>query len=63
MTQRRIDETIVESGVSGSIPFAKRPEGGKLFANLARGDSLIATKIAGERHANETRRQWIHRPR
>ena len=27
MTQRRIDHLIVEAGVSGSIPFAKRPEG------------------------------------
>jgi Resolvase, N terminal domain len=28
MTQRRIDTLIVESGVSGSIPFAKRPRAG-----------------------------------
>ena len=45
MTQRRIDETIIEGGVSGSVPFAKRPEGGRLFASLARGDSLVCTKI------------------
>jgi putative DNA-invertase from lambdoid prophage Rac len=45
MTQRRIDQTIVEAGVSGSIPFAKRPEGAKLFAGLARGDAVVCTKI------------------
>jgi putative DNA-invertase from lambdoid prophage Rac len=45
MTQRRIDEMVIESGVSGSIPFAKRPEGGKLFAALARGDAVVCTKI------------------
>ena len=45
MTQRQIDETIIEGGVSGSVPFAKRPEGGRLFASLARGDSLVCTKI------------------
>jgi DNA invertase Pin-like site-specific DNA recombinase len=45
MTQRRIDETIIESGVSGSIPFAKRPEGARLFAELVRGDAVVCTKI------------------
>jgi putative DNA-invertase from lambdoid prophage Rac len=45
MTQRRIDQTIVEAGVSGSIPFAKRPEGAKLFADLVRGDAVVCTKI------------------
>ena len=45
MTQRRIDQTIVESGVSGSIPFAKRPEGAKLFTELGRGDAVVCTKI------------------
>jgi putative DNA-invertase from lambdoid prophage Rac len=45
MTQRRIDVTIIESGVSGSIPLAKRPEGAKLFAELVRGDAVVCTKI------------------
>ena len=45
MTQRRIDQTIIESGVSGSIPFAKRPEGARLFAELVRGDAVVCTKI------------------
>ncbi len=45
MTQRRIDETIVEAGVSGGIPFAKRPGGARLFADLARGDAVVCTKI------------------
>jgi DNA invertase Pin-like site-specific DNA recombinase len=45
MTQRRVDHLIVEAGVSGSIPFAKRPEGAKLFADLVRGDAVVCTKI------------------
>ena len=45
MTQRRVDEMVIESGVSGSIPFAKRPEGSKLFTVLARGDAVVCTKI------------------
>ena len=45
MTQRRIDTLIVEAGVSGSVPFSKRPEGAKLFASLTRGDVAVCTKI------------------
>jgi DNA invertase Pin-like site-specific DNA recombinase len=45
MTQRRIDTLIVESGISGLIPLAKRPEGAKLFAELVRGDAVVCTKI------------------
>lgn len=45
MTQRRIDTLIIEANVSGSIPFDKRLEGGKLFARLRRGDAVVCTKI------------------
>ena len=38
-------QPIVEAGVSGSIPFAKRPEGARLFADLVRGDAVVCTKI------------------
>jgi DNA invertase Pin-like site-specific DNA recombinase len=35
----------VEAGVSGAIPFSERPEGGKLWAELVRGDVLVASKL------------------
>jgi putative DNA-invertase from lambdoid prophage Rac len=35
----------VEAGISGAIPFAERPEGGKLWAKLVKGDALIAAKL------------------
>jgi putative DNA-invertase from lambdoid prophage Rac len=40
-----LDEVLVEEGVSGSIPINARPEGGKLFAKLVKGDSIIAPKL------------------
>ncbi len=36
---------ITERGVSGSLEFEKRPEGGKLFDRLTRGDILIFSKL------------------
>jgi putative DNA-invertase from lambdoid prophage Rac len=36
---------ITEKGVSGSLEFEKRPEGGKLFNQLAFGDVLIFSKL------------------
>jgi putative DNA-invertase from lambdoid prophage Rac len=35
----------VEAGVSGSIPFHERPEGGKLWSELRKGDTLVAAKL------------------
>jgi putative DNA-invertase from lambdoid prophage Rac len=40
-----IAETIVEEGVSGSIPLTERLAGGPLLAKLQRGDVLIAAKL------------------
>jgi hypothetical protein len=38
-------EIVVEEGVSGSVPIAERPAGGKLFAKLKKGDIVIAPKL------------------
>jgi DNA invertase Pin-like site-specific DNA recombinase len=40
-----IDETMVEEGVSGSVPVLERPQGGLLFAKLKKGDAVIAPKL------------------
>jgi putative DNA-invertase from lambdoid prophage Rac len=40
-----LDETIVEEGVSGSVPIAERPAGGPMFVKLDRGDIVIAAKL------------------
>jgi DNA invertase Pin-like site-specific DNA recombinase len=45
MMGRTLDQVVVEAGVSGGIPFAQRPEGGKLWAELRRGDVLVASKL------------------
>ena len=37
--------TIVEEGVSGSVPIMERPAGGLLFAKLKDGDVVIAAKL------------------
>jgi hypothetical protein len=31
MTNRSIDQVVIEAGCSGAVPFAQRPEGGKLW--------------------------------
>lgn len=36
---------FIERGVSGSIPFAKRPEGGKLLSLIRAGDVLLVSKL------------------
>jgi DNA invertase Pin-like site-specific DNA recombinase len=41
----RLDDVIIEEGVSGSVPLANRPAGGPLVAGLAKGDILIASKL------------------
>jgi DNA invertase Pin-like site-specific DNA recombinase len=40
-----LDAIHVEAGVSGAIPFDERPEGGRLWAGLHRGDTLVAAKL------------------
>jgi DNA invertase Pin-like site-specific DNA recombinase len=40
-----ITDVVVEAGISGGIPFAQRPEGGKLWPTLQRGDVLVASKL------------------
>ncbi|HWK68596.1 MAG TPA: recombinase family protein [Rhizobiaceae bacterium] len=40
-----IDETIVEEGVSGSVPVSERPAGAAMFAKLKDGDIIIASKL------------------
>lgn len=38
-------EIVIDPGVSGSIPLADRPNGGKMFAALKDGDTVIAAKL------------------
>src|SRR3974390_1775697 len=40
-----LEAVHVEAGVSGAIPFHERPEGGKLWAELRKGDVLVASKL------------------
>ena len=40
-----LENYITERGVSGSLEFEKRPEGGKLFDQLTSGDVLIFSKL------------------
>jgi putative DNA-invertase from lambdoid prophage Rac len=40
-----LDAMHVEAGISGGTPFAERPEGSKLWAKLAKGDTLVASKL------------------
>ncbi len=42
---RAIDAVHIEAGVSGAVPFAERPEGGKLWTELRKGDVLVAAKL------------------
>jgi len=42
---RTFDALHIEAGISGAIPFSERPEGGKLWARLAKGDVLVASKL------------------
>jgi DNA invertase Pin-like site-specific DNA recombinase len=42
---RPLAAVYVEAGVSGGIAFQERPEGAKLWAELARGDVLVASKL------------------
>ena len=40
-----LDGVHVEAGVSGAIPFHERPEGGRLWAELRKGDTVVASKL------------------
>jgi len=40
-----LENFITEKGVSGSLEFEKRPEGGRVFNQLASGDVLIFSKL------------------
>ncbi|TPN41383.1 recombinase family protein [Mesorhizobium sp. B1-1-6] len=40
-----VDETVIEEGVSGSVPVSDRPAGATLFAKLKAGDVVIAAKL------------------
>src|SRR3954454_7494379 len=41
----QLDQVVIEAGVSGAVPFSERPEGAKLWADLQRGDTLVAAKL------------------
>jgi putative DNA-invertase from lambdoid prophage Rac len=45
MQGQTLDAVFVERGVSGSIPLSDRPEGGRLWAQLRKGDVLVAAKL------------------
>jgi putative DNA-invertase from lambdoid prophage Rac len=36
---------FIETGVSGSVPLAERPEGARLIAAVAKGDAIISPKL------------------
>ena len=40
-----LDAIHIEPGISGAIAFNERPEGGKLWAELRRGDTVVAAKL------------------
>jgi DNA invertase Pin-like site-specific DNA recombinase len=40
-----LDETFIEVGVSGSVPFKERPQGGRLLSGLGGGDVVISPKL------------------
>jgi putative DNA-invertase from lambdoid prophage Rac len=42
---RILEQVVVEPGVSGGVPFSDRPEGGKLWPELRRGDAVVAAKL------------------
>ena len=45
MHDTKLAAVYVEAGVSGAVPFAKRPEGRKLWAELRGGDTLVVSKL------------------
>ncbi len=45
MQGESLTQTFVERGVSGSVPIAKRPEGGKLMASVRKGDTIVTPRL------------------
>jgi DNA invertase Pin-like site-specific DNA recombinase len=45
MQGQQLDAVFVERAVSGSVPLTDRPEGSRLWAQLRRGDVLVASKL------------------
>jgi putative DNA-invertase from lambdoid prophage Rac len=41
----QLAEMFVEKGISGSIPFVDRPEGGRLLGQLQAGDIIVSPKL------------------
>lgn len=41
----KIDDMVIEEGVSGSVPVIERPAAGAMFAKLRTGDIVIAPKL------------------
>jgi putative DNA-invertase from lambdoid prophage Rac len=41
----QISEFFIDGGVSGSVPFAKRPEGKRLLETVEKGDVIITAKL------------------
>ena len=42
---RTLERVVIEPGISGSIPFNQRPEASKLWAELRKGDTVVAAKL------------------
>lgn len=40
-----VSDVFVEAGVSGSVPLADRPEGGRLLATVRKGDVIVTPKL------------------
>jgi DNA invertase Pin-like site-specific DNA recombinase len=40
-----LDAVFVEAGVSGAVPFHERPEGGRVWDLVQRGDTVVASKL------------------
>lgn len=45
MQGKPLAAVFTERGISGSTPIAERPEGGRLWAQIARGDVIVAAKL------------------
>jgi DNA invertase Pin-like site-specific DNA recombinase len=41
----KIEQIVVEEGVSGSVPLGERPAGGALLSKLQAGDIIVAAKL------------------
>jgi site-specific DNA recombinase len=43
--RHELQDVVMEAGVSGAVPFHERPAGGRLWAELQAGDTLVACKV------------------